>query len=61
MICDTEEELRLRLMRESVDGRVPCSSALRIASEMDLDTEVVGEALDDLGLKIIKCQLGCFP
>ncbi|MDG6224824.1 MAG: hypothetical protein QCI82_04840 [Candidatus Thermoplasmatota archaeon] len=61
MICATKEELRLRLKRESVDGRIPCSSALRIASELDLDTEVVGEALDDMGIKIMKCQLACFP
>ena len=61
MICAAEEELRLRLKRESVDGRIPCSSALRIAAELELDPEVVGEVLDELGIKIIQCQLGCFP
>jgi len=44
----------------SVEGKVPCTEAFRIAEEMNIQPSEVGRALDLLEIRIIKCQLGLF-
>jgi len=48
-------------MRQTAsDGRLPCAAAFGLAREFSLSTGFVGETANRLGIKISKCQLGCF-
>ena len=44
-----------------VDGQLPCAVAFRIARELGVSLREIGETTDSLGVRIINCQLGCFP
>jgi len=57
---EQQEELTKRLASAAKDGRIRCSSAQAIAKSLNLSYGVVGNAADNLKLKISKCQLGCF-
>lgn len=46
--------------REAVDNRIECERAQQLAGELGVPIPVVGRALDLLGIKITRCQLGCF-
>lgn len=44
------------------DGRVTlsCPAAFRIAETLDVDLSEIGRYCNDNGIRIVKCQLGCF-
>lgn len=43
-----------------VEGELPCASAFRIAQRLGVDPLEVGQAADELGVRLSKCQLGLF-
>ncbi len=57
MSAELEEKVKSSL----VDGSLSCAVALKIARELKVSPREVGETADKLGIKIGKCQLGCFP
>lgn len=42
------------------EGKLPCAVAFKIAEDMGVTPAEVGIALDLLGIKISKCQMGIF-
>jgi hypothetical protein len=48
------------IRRLSVGGRVSCATAFRIVEELNIKPSEVGQSLDLLEMKIVKCQLGLF-
>lgn len=40
--------------------RLTCAQALQVAHDLGLAPAVVGQACNDLGIKLRECQLGCF-
>jgi LAO/AO transport system kinase len=56
-----EKELQDRITGTAVDGRIQCAQALAIAKDMRIPPGRVGEMLNQMDVRIIKCQLGCFP
>jgi len=54
------EELTAALRAEAEDGRISCAAALSLARRLGVNPAAVGRACDELGLKIVSCQLGCF-
>jgi len=54
------EDLAKVLRKRAKDGKISCRNALAIAKETGTPPAKVGATLDDLGIKITKCQLGCF-
>ena len=55
-----KEELRQEMLRRAVEGRLSCAAARKIAEELNIPYRDVGEAADQLGIRINDCQLGCF-
>ncbi|ACB84041.1 hypothetical protein [Natranaerobius thermophilus] len=53
-------ELENMLKSEAVDGRISCAKCTEIAEKTNCALSEVGEVADELKLKIVKCQLGCF-
>ena len=54
-------ELEGKVVSSLVDDQLPCAVAFKIARELKVSVREVGETADKLGIRIIKCQLGCFP
>ncbi len=54
------EALKKALNERAPDGRISCQEARQVAEDMDLEYSEVGQACNDLGIKIHACQLGCF-
>ncbi len=52
-----EDEIRGAL----VDGKLPCVVAFRIAEKLGVPVRQVGDAANELDIRIRGCQLGCFP
>lgn len=54
-------ELEEKVKSSLVDGKLPCAVAFKIAKELKVSPQEIGETADKLGIRIVKCQLGCFP
>jgi len=55
-----DEKLADEVKRGAPEGRLTCAVALDIAARLRIPPEDVGQAANELGLKIVECQLGCF-
>ena len=55
-----KEEIAAKLKEAAKEGKIPCAMAFKIARENNLSTKEVGDLLNQLKIKIIRCQLGCF-
>jgi hypothetical protein len=53
--------LQEKIRAVSKNGRISCRQALKLSSEMDIPPEELGDLLNEIGIKISTCQLGCFP
>lgn len=42
------------------DKHLACADAFRIAHDLDVPLAEVGQACNELGIKMVQCQLGCF-
>lgn len=45
----------------TVDGKISCKQAQTIADETGVPYKDMGDLLNEMKIKIISCQLGCFP
>ena len=43
------------------DGKLPCAVAFQIAKRLKVPPKQVGDAANQLSIRISSCQLGCFP
>ena len=55
-----DAKLAGELRRRAPERRLPCAVALEIAEALGVAPVEVGQAANELGLKIVECQLGCF-
>jgi hypothetical protein len=55
-----EPRLAEELRRRAPDKRLPCAAALDLARRLGIPARQVGDAANELGIKIADCQLGCF-
>lgn len=62
MAIDIEKknELHERILFEAEELKLPCSKAFAIASEVKVPVGEVGKICNEVGIKIVGCQLGCF-
>lgn len=60
MSDDIPEEVIKAVKEAAEDNRIACGTAHKIARDLGVPIPLVGRALDRLGIKITKCQLGCF-
>lgn len=55
------EEAKKKLVSLAKDGKIACKQALEFAEKEGIPPKKVGELLNELKIKIVTCQLGCFP
>ncbi len=53
-------QLKQELQELSPEGKIPCAKAFELAEKYNISRLNMGEILDELKIKITKCQLGCF-
>ena len=46
--------------RAGEDKLIACANAFALARELGVPLADVGRACDELGIKVMQCQLGCF-
>jgi len=54
------ESLAQAVRAALVEGQLPCAEAFRIAEELKILPTQVGQAADEMGVRISRCQLGLF-
>ena len=62
MTKDSGQE-KIKKAAVPVDGKLklPCRRAFQLAEETGLSLKEIGDICNAEGIKIINCQLGCFP
>ena len=53
-------ELEEKVTSSLVDGQLPCSIAFQLGRELKASLKEIGETADELGIRIVNCQLGFF-
>ena len=56
----SQEDVKARIKAAAPEGKIACSAAFRLAAELSLSRKDLGELLNELKIKVIHCQLGCF-
>jgi hypothetical protein len=55
-----KDEIAAQLKEAAREGKITCAMAQKIANENKIPMKQVGEILNQMKIKIIQCQLGCF-
>ena len=55
------EIIKKVLAGKAVDGNISCKDCLAIAEELDVTPAGFARILTDMDIKIVQCQLSCFP
>ncbi len=57
----TTADIKARIQAAAPEGKIPCAAAFKLAEELGISRSRLGELLNELRIKIVSCQLGCFP
>jgi len=55
-----KENLKELILQKAKDKKLPCKVAFKISEEHNVALKDIGNMANELGIKIIECQLGCF-
>ena len=55
-----QENLKSRIKAAAPEGKIACAAAFRLAEELGISRQELGEMFNELKIKIAHCQLGCF-
>lgn len=55
-----QEKIRQAVNEVARDGKAPCKALFEVASRLGIEPARVGEACNELGIRVRACQLGCF-
>ena len=55
-----QQELAAKVLAVAREGKITCAQARQLAEELSMPYEELGQAVDQLKIKICSCQLGCF-
>jgi hypothetical protein len=54
------EKIKEEIQKRIKDNRLPCAVARKIAADLNVPYKEVGNAANELKVKITSCELGCF-
>ncbi len=55
-----DTKLEESIKKAVVDGKLSCAAGLKIARDLKIPANKVGDAANELKVRIAGCQLGCF-
>ena len=56
----SDENMKTKIRAAAPEGKIPCGAAFRLAEDLGISRKELGDLLNDMRIKIIQCQLGCF-
>ncbi len=56
----SNEKVVERIKEVSKNGKISCRAAHKVARELNVPVREVGRLINELKLKIVACELGCF-
>ena len=56
-----KQDLIKKIKAKTKNDKISCREALKITEEEDISPKALGEILNEEKIKIMHCQLGCFP
>jgi hypothetical protein len=57
---NSNEKVVERIKEVSKNGKISCRAAHEVAKELNVPVREVGRLINELKLKIVACELGCF-
>ncbi len=54
------KKLEETIKEKSKNGKIPCAVCFQIAEDFGISKREMGKILNEIGVKIGQCQLGCF-
>lgn len=54
------DKIREEILKAAKEGRISCTMARKLARELQVTPKEIGQACNDLKVKIFACELGCF-
>lgn len=57
---EDKDRLEAAVAASLVDGYLPCAVALKLSGRLGVASQAVGDTVDELGIRITNCHLGCF-
>ena len=55
-----KEELKQEMLTRAVDGKLSCAAARKLAEDLRVSYQEIGDVANELAIRIQDCQLGCF-
>lgn len=55
-----DDRIRQAVLKAARDGRLSCTMARKLAGELQVSPRDIGQACNELKIKIHSCELGCF-
>ena len=55
-----DNDVKSKIRAAAPEGKIPCATAFRLAEELGISRKEMGNFLNELRIKIIQCELGCF-
>jgi len=59
-IGELTEKLKRLLLERAKNKKIPCAVARALAEQYEVPYKLIGQLADELEIKIINCELGCF-
>lgn len=59
-MSDIPEKVLEAVRQAANDNRLTCTAARKLAEELNVHPRVIGQAADQLKIRIKACELGCF-
>jgi len=54
------EEMEKMILEKAKDGKLPCAVCFKMAEDFGISKREMGRILNEMKIKIVQCQLGCF-
>ena len=54
------EEIKKAIKELAPEGKIPCVMAFKVAREHNCGLDELGKLCNELNIKVVSCQLGCF-
>lgn len=59
-MAEVSNEILEAVKNTAKEGRITCTAARKLAEDLKAHPRVIGEACNELKIKIKACELGCF-
>jgi len=57
----SNEDVKDMFRERAKDQTITCAECLELARELEFPSNKIVTMLSEMGIKIVHCQLGCFP